>query len=99
MRQSFAAANRPAVDVPRLDVARHAGVRDIQLLVVGRKANAVRFANLVGHLINLCRLRVDAIDRFLGFLLALVALVIPADAVDRIGEPDPAVGMHGDVVR
>ena len=45
------------------------------------------------------RLAVDAIDGFLGLLLALEAFVVSADAVGRIGEPDAAVGMHDDVVR
>ena len=74
----------PAVvdDVPDLDVLRRvgvvrgAGVGDVELLVVGREAEAVRLEDLVAvdQLVDLAGLGVDAVDGFLELQLALVAL-------------------------
>src|SRR6185436_8822646 len=99
LRQPLAVAQRLAVDVVDADVAARARVGDVQLPVVGREADSVRAALIVGDLLDLSRLRVDAVDRFLGLLLVLEPFVVAADAVGRIREPDAAVGMHGDVVR
>src|SRR5262245_23178862 len=96
--ETFAIAHRRAVDVIHLDVSRHPSVGDVQLLVVGREADAVGLADFVGDLCNLPGLPIDTVDRFLRFLLPFVALVLTADAVDRIGEPDAAIRVHDDVV-
>src|SRR5207237_4362927 len=88
--EALAVAQRLAVDVVHADVAAHAGVGDVHLLIVGREADAVGPALIVRHFFELSRLRVDAIHRFLRFLLALEPFVVAAYAVRRIGEPDAA---------
>ena len=55
LNETLAVAQRLAVDVPDLDLARRAGVGDIELLVVGREADAVGPADFVGDLVDLRR--------------------------------------------
>src|SRR5207237_7186773 len=99
LNESLAIAERLAVHLVHPDVPAHARVGDVQLLVIRRETDAVWSALIVGDLLDLTRLRVDAIDRFLRFLLALEAFVVAANAVRGIGAPDAAVRIDRDVIR
>ena len=77
---------------------RGAGIAQIQLLVVGRKAQPVRLVRFVGNHLHLAGLRIDAINRFLYFEPRLVTLVDARDPVPRIAEPDSSVRMNHNVV-
>ncbi len=91
---------RLAVHVPHLRIAAlRAGIGHVEPLVIGRKANAIGGAHLIGHLRHLPRLRVRPVNGFLQLLRRLVAFVIAVDPVWRIGEPHAAVRMHHQVVR
>ena len=74
-----------------------ARLHDVEALLVRREADAVRPHEIVGHHRHLAA-RVDPVDIRGQFRLLLVADVVAGDAVGRIGEPDRAVGMGGDVV-
>ena len=77
-----------------------AGVDDVELLLVRREGNAVRFDEVVDDDFDIAGFRIDPIDIVLVlFGRGFDAFVIAADAVDRIGEPDRAVGSDGCVVR
>src|ERR1039458_6450093 len=78
---------------------RRAVIHDIQLLIVGRKTDAVGLVERVGHHLDARGLRVHAVDRLLDFLARWKAFVAAHDAVGRVGEPDAAIGMHHDIVR
>src|SRR6185436_14753574 len=93
-----AVAHARSIDVVGTNLTPGAGVGDVEDLAVRREAQAVRSGHLVRDQRELARLRVESIDtgRDLGF--GLVAFVPSADAVDRIREPDAAVGMDHDVV-
>ena len=64
------------------------------LLVVRRKADAVGLVQLVGHLVHLPGLWIDAIHRFLDLGLRLEPFVVAQNSVGRVGEPDCAIGMR-----
>src|SRR5207247_5082161 len=96
--EPLAVAQRCSVDVPHRDVARCTGIGDIELPVVGREAETVWLARLIGHLLHLTGFRIHTVNRFLGLGVGLEPLVVSADAVDGFGEPDAAVRMHDDVV-
>src|SRR5207245_6045519 len=83
----------PVHNVPELNVARFAGIGDVELSVIGREANAVWFGAFVGHHFHFANLRVDAIDGLFDFQFALMAFIIGHRAVTGVGEPDAAVGM------
>ena len=80
------------------------GIGHVQLLVVGREAQAVGLVDLVGQLGDLPGLGINAVDRFLLQWLhaagvGLVALVVHQAPVTGIGEPDrPVVGVNNRVV-
>src|SRR5712691_333147 len=95
--EALAAADRLAIQVPDLDFAR-AGVREIDPFVIGREANAVGPGHIVCNFFHLPGLAVHAVHGLLDFFVALETLVVAADAVGRVGEPDAAVGMHHDIV-
>ena len=66
LRQFHAVDHVADLDVPRcLRVVRGPRVGDVQLLVVGREAQAVRLEELVGHLRRPCPLWIDAVDGLL----------------------------------
>ncbi len=101
-----AVGKRPAVDdVENADMARHvmfcgAGIGNIKLRLIGREGKAVRLDEILDDGVDRPACRIDPVDVARGLLgLGLVALVIRQDAVGRIGEPDPAVGVYDDVVR
>jgi len=94
LHETLAVAQLAAIDIPHLDLARHSGIGDIELSIVGRKTDPVRSAHVVGQFVYLTGFRIRAVDCLLQLLLALEAFVIPPDAVRRIGEPDTAVGMR-----
>ena len=79
------------------DLLRRTCVHDVELLVVGREAQAVRFFELVSHLLDFAR-GINAVDGFLEEEFPLVALVVHHAAVARIGEPNATVWMHHRVV-
>src|SRR5690606_15186119 len=71
----------PVDDVPHLDVLRRAlvvgraGVGDVELLVIGREAEAVRLEDLVGDLLDRVAVtNVDPIDRLLEMERTLAPL-------------------------
>src|SRR5438067_6016482 len=77
-----------------------AGIADVELLVIRRKAQSVWLEQFVGDLVHLAGLAVDAVDSFFHFERHYAsAFVDSGDAVTGIGEPDTAIGMHDDVVR
>jgi hypothetical protein len=76
-----------------------AGIGDIEDMLVGREAEAVRLGEVVDDHVELSRSRVEAIDVAAVLLrLGLVAFIVGKDAVGRVGEPDRAVGFDDDVV-
>ena len=85
-------------DILRFGIVSRAGVADIDLLVVGREADAVGLVEVVGDEFDFAGLGIHAIHGLLQIHLALVAFVVAEDAVAGVGEPDAAVGMHHDVV-
>src|SRR5205085_12488939 len=95
-------AQRFSIDVSNSDLAPAAGVGDVKLLVIRREADSIRSAVLaaefVGDLLDLKRFAVHPIHSRRLFRLALVAFIVSANAVGRIGEPDPAIGMYRYIV-
>ena len=79
---------------------RKPGVDHIQLLFVRRERDTVGLDKVIDDNLDVSALRIHAIDVVL-FLLGsrLDALVIPADAIGRIGEPDRTVRSNNRVVR
>src|SRR5262249_12798440 len=75
-----------------------ARLRDVDRALVGREADAVRAIEVGRHHGALSGRAVDAIDVGGQFRLGLVADVVAADAVGRIGEPDRAIGFHRHIV-
>src|SRR6266436_4160667 len=69
------------------------GVDDVKPFLIRRETDAVRLCEVIHHRLDLARLAVHAEGIVLILLLGLLeALVVAADAVGRIGEPDRAVG-------
>jgi hypothetical protein len=76
------------------------GVDDVELLLVGREREAVGFHEVVDHSLDRAAVRIDPVDPLLLlFLLGFDSLVVCHDPVERIAEPDRAVGGDDDVVR
>src|SRR5262245_28026359 len=75
------------------------GIDDVELLLVGREADAIRLDEVVDDNLDVAGFRIDPIDIVL-FLLGrgFDTFVEAADTVDRIGEPDGAVGSDDDVI-
>src|SRR6267154_3717651 len=79
---------------------REAGVADIELLLVRREAKAVGLHEVIDDNLDVTRFRIHPIDVVLFLLrFGLDALIIAADAVDRIREPDRTIGSDDRVVR
>src|SRR2546429_846343 len=79
---------------------REAGVDDIELLLVRREGNAVGLHEVIDDKLDVTRFRIDSVDVVLFLLrFGFDALIIAADAVDRIGEPDRTIGSDDRVVR
>ncbi|MNN11123.1 hypothetical protein D3C81_1240670 [compost metagenome] len=70
----------------------------VELLLVRRKAQAVRAVEIGNDLRNRVVFRIDPIDSVRQFWRGLVPLPLAADAKRRIGEPERAVGLADDVV-
>src|SRR5262249_16023525 len=79
---------------------REAGVDDIELLLVRREENAVGLNEVIDDNLDLTRFRIYPEDVMLFLLrLGFDALIIAADTVDWIGEPDRTIGSYNHVVR
>src|SRR5580704_10632465 len=79
---------------------RETGIDDIELLLVRREGNAVGLHEVIDDNPDVTGFRVDPVDVVLFLLrLGFDALIIAADAVDGIGEPDRTVGSDNRVVR
>src|ERR1700736_2304997 len=79
---------------------RESGIDDIELLLVRREGNAVGLHEVIDDNPDVTGFRVDPVDVVLFLLrLGFDALIIAADAVDGIGEPDRTVGSDNRVVR
>jgi len=77
-----------------------ASVDDVELLLVRREGNAIGLDEVVDNNLDVTGFRVDAVDVVLFLLgLGLDALIVAADAVDRIGEPDRAIRSYNRIVR
>ena len=74
-------------------------VDDVQLFIVGRKTDAVRLVERVGHHFDAQRLRVHPVYGLFVLLLCRKSLVAAHDSVRRVGEPYAAIRMHHDIVR
>ena len=76
------------------------GVDDIEPLLIRRQRNAVGLHEVIDDHLDLAGFRIHPVDIVLFlFGIGLDALVIAADAVDGIGEPDRAIGSDNRVVR
>src|SRR5262249_6230838 len=97
---------RRMIDVEHADMrwvvrpVREAGVDDIELLLVRRQGDAIGLHEVVNDNLDVPGFRIDPVD-VVFFLLGLGfdTLIVAADAVDRIGEPDRAIGSDNRVVR
>src|SRR6202171_870014 len=79
---------------------RKAGVEDIELLLVRRQGNAVGLHEVIDDNLDVTSFRIHPVDVMLSlFRLGFDALIIAANAVDGIGEPDRTVGSDNRVVR
>src|SRR4051795_13713992 len=79
---------------------REAGVADIELLLVRREAKPVGLYEVINDNLDVTGFRIDAVDVMLFLLrLGLDALIIAADAVDWVAEPDRTIGSDDRVVR
>src|SRR5246127_2454557 len=75
------------------------GVDDVEFLLVGRQRDAIGLHEIVDDDPDLAGFRIDPVDIVLVlFGLGLDALIIAADAVDRIGEPDRPIRRDDRVV-
>src|SRR5882672_2400868 len=79
---------------------REAGVADIELLLVRREAKAVGLHEVIDDNLDITGFRIHPVDVFLFLLrLGFDALVIAADTVGWVAEPDRTVGRDDRVVR
>src|SRR5579862_4232744 len=78
--KTLAVAQRFAVDVINANLAPSARVADVNLLVIRRKADAVRLVQFVRHLVHLSGFPIHAIHRFFNFRFSLEPFVIAANA-------------------
>src|SRR5882757_6746984 len=107
-RKDFAVRHlsAPHIQVEHADMRRvvrpvgEAGVEDIELLLVRREGNAVGLHEVIDDNFDVTRFRIRPVDVMLFLLrLGFDALIIAADAVDGIGEPDRTIGSDNRVVR
>src|SRR6266480_3588018 len=104
--KDFRAAQRCAVvhDIEHDDVGGvlrpigGTGVHDVELLEIGRKAEAVRAPHRALGPDRRLAARIETIDAGGQLELGLVSLVGAEDPVARVGEPDRAVGVDGRVI-
>ena len=75
-----------------------ASVHDVELFFVGGKADAVGLVHVGGDDGDFASFGVEAVDDGGKLEGGFVAFVVGHDAVAGIGEPDGAVGMHGEIV-
>src|SRR3982074_421750 len=108
VRKDFAVRNFPGSDihVEHADMrrvvrpVREAGVADIELLLVRREAKAVGLHEVIDDDLDVTGFRIHPVDVFLFLLrVCLDALVIAADAVGWVAEPDRIIGRDDQVVR
>src|ERR1700716_487348 len=85
----------PEIHVEHADMRRvvrpvgEAGIADIELLLVRREAKAVRLHEVIDHHLDVAGFRIHPVDVFLVLLgVGLDALVIAADTVGWVAEPD-----------
>src|SRR3981189_1510111 len=79
---------------------REAGVADIELLLVRREAKAVGLHEVIDDNLDITGFRIHPVDVFLFLLrLGFDALVIAADTVGWVPEPDRIIGSDNQVVR
>src|SRR5579863_10285245 len=81
-------------NIKDLYIARRARVTDVHLLVVGRKADAIGLIERIGQYFYLGRFRIHAVNGLLQFRLGLIALIVPQDAVGRVGKPDGTIRVN-----
>src|SRR5216683_4060472 len=107
-RKDFAVRNfsGPYIQVEHADMrrvvrpVREAGVEDIELLLVRREGNAVGLHEVIDDNLDVTRFRIHPVDVMLFLLrLGFDALIIAADTVGWIGEPDRTIGSDNRVVR
>ena len=77
---------------------RGAGIGDVENFFVGRETQAVGTHKIVGNDGGISGIGIEAIDVGGQFVFRNVAFVVERDTVSRIGEPDTAIGMCGDVI-
>ena len=78
---------------------RLAGVDDVELLLIGRKTDAVGLIHIAGNHRDFAGVRIQAVDIGRKFEGRLVPFVVRHNAVARIGEPDRAIRMHCEIIR
>src|SRR3982075_932605 len=107
-RKDFAVRHlsAPHIQVEHADMRRvvrpvgEAGVEDIELLLVRREGNAVGLHEVIDDNFDVTRFRIRPVDVMLFLLrLGFDALIIAADAVDGIGEPERTIGSDERVLR
>src|SRR5258705_7200798 len=79
---------------------REAGIADIELLLVRREAKAVGLQEVIDDNLDITGFRIHPVDVLLFLLgLGFDALVIAADTVGWVAEPDRTVGRDNHVIR
>src|SRR5229473_91831 len=79
---------------------REAGVEDIEILLVRGEGKAVGLHEVIDDNLDVTRFRIHPVDVFLFLLrVGFDALIIAADAVGWIAEPDRIIGSDNQVVR
>src|SRR5205823_12744066 len=97
--ESLSITDRFSIRIPNADLARRAGIGDVDFLIVRREADAIGAAQLVGQFFNFPRLTIRTINRHRQLRVGLEPLVVSADAVEAVREPNAAVRMNREVVR
>src|SRR3981081_364605 len=107
-RKDFAVRHlsSPDIQVEHADMrwvvrsVREAGVDDIELLLVRREGNAVGLHEVIDDNLDVSGFRIQPINVMLFLLrLGFDALIIAADAVGGMGEPNRTIGSDNRVVR
>jgi hypothetical protein len=81
------------------DMARRAGVGDVEQFLVGREGQPIRANHVVDDSRDIAGFRIDAVSMTTVDLGGCaIALVVAVDAVGRIGEPDRIVRLDDGVV-
>src|SRR5208337_1885348 len=74
-------------------------LRDIKEAFIGGECQAIRPIEVPRHDPDRAALRIEAINCRRLLRLLPSALVIVHDSINRVGEPDRAIGFHDDIVR